>query len=215
MQKYINFVLMKSIIFKGINISLLSILLLISSPGKSQSFIGGINAGIVGSQVDGDTNPGYNKFGVYGGLFVETTQGKTINYRYEMKYIQKGSQFHNIDKGIYYKMNLHYAEMQFLAFMPIKKDFYPELGLAVGYLFSATEDDGYGAKKPFKEFHLFDVNLLGGLSYHINEKFKVTGKFGISAIPIRMNPGNPIRYYDRGQYNKLLTLGFLYYIGSK
>ena len=57
----------------------------------SQNFKGGVIAGISTSQVSGDNLGGFNKAGIFLGLFTELPISNISNIKMEMNYIQKGS----------------------------------------------------------------------------------------------------------------------------
>ena len=57
----------------------------------SQNFKGGVIAGIATSQVSGDNLGGFNKAGIYLGIFSEFPISHISNIKMEMSFIQKGS----------------------------------------------------------------------------------------------------------------------------
>jgi hypothetical protein len=82
----------------------------------SQSFKGGIMAGLAGSQVDGDTYSGYNRLGFLAGAYVGHDIANKFDWQFELKYIQKGSyKRQNPDAGdlTIYKLRLNYVEVPF------------------------------------------------------------------------------------------------------
>ena len=65
---------------------------------KSQNFNGGLIGGISTSQVSGDNLSGYNKAGLFLGLFSETPVSSITNLKMEMNFIQKGSKNPKMNK---------------------------------------------------------------------------------------------------------------------
>jgi len=51
----------------------------------------GVQAGLVGSQVEGDNYWGYNKAGFYGGVYSNRRLNDRASFQLEFNYIQKGS----------------------------------------------------------------------------------------------------------------------------
>ncbi len=186
----------------------------------SQNFDGGIFAGLTTTQVDGDRFSGYNKAGMLFGGFVKNKLSKTLGAQLEIKYIQKGSRKEiKPDKGdyTYYKMKLSYAEVPVLLNYYYKDKFIIEAGLAVGYLISSYEEGSQDGStvveiypddsRPFKNIEL---SGLAGMNYLISENFIANFRFSYSIFPIRDHPGNQTYYFDRGQYNNLLSFALYY-----
>ena len=72
-------------------------LFFLSYASVAQKFQGGIAAGLVGSQVAGDTYSGYNKPGAYTGIWVRLALNDRSSLQTELSYFQKGSR-HNPDE---------------------------------------------------------------------------------------------------------------------
>ncbi len=190
-------------------------LLTISLFAQNKGFVGGIMAGAVASQVDGDKLSGYNKAGFQGGIFLTNKFGKKAGFSFEMKYIQKGSRTTssppdsvNIVPDRYYKLRLNYVEVPFLFNVYLKKKFMLETGLGFAYLFRVREDpDGYGFMLPDVPFKRFDFPFYFGVAYFPFEKFHIDFRYSYSTAAIRNHPGNQTWYFDRGQYNNLISFG--------
>jgi hypothetical protein len=194
-----------------------TLMLCFSNAGFSQNrgFIAGIMAGATASQVDGDKLVGYNKSGLQSGIYLYNKWNSHWGITMEMKFIQKGSRTNspapdtvNADPGRYYKLRLNYIEVPFLINRYIKKKFVLETGLGFAYLIQAREDvDGYGMLEPEKRFFNLDLPIYFGVSYLVSERFHINFRYSYSTAPIRNHPANQTWYYDRGQYNNLLSFG--------
>lgn len=181
---------------------------------EAQRFDGGITAGIVGSQLDGDHFSGYDKAGYVAGAFVCTKLGDRYGMQLEIKYIQKGSRaMDSSGSGSfgYYRSKLNYIEIPVFLNYLYKEKFKGEIGVGGGYLISAYEDlDGYGYEKAYPEFNKFEMTGTAGVSYIFSEKFLVTFRFTYSLLPVRPDYPGAYRYIDRGEYNNLLSIVFFY-----
>jgi len=187
------------------------ILITIISFAQNKGFRSGIMAGAVASQVDGDRHEGYNKAGFQGGIFLMNKFSKKTGFHVEMKYIQKGSRTINNPDSIYapyYKLRLSYVEVPFLFDFYLKKKFMLETGTGFSYLFRAREDvDRCGLTEPIPVFKRFDMPFVFGVCYFPLINFYINFRFSYSIIPVRNHPANQTWYFDKGQYNNLLSFG--------
>ena len=115
----------------------LLILICIPFAGLTQKFNGGVLAGGLVSQVDGDTWVGYHKFGFLAGAFVRLEISPRSSFQMEMEYIQKGSR-HNVDSNNFsdqpYLLRLHYLEIPVLYQFSFGKRFSVEAGPALSLI---------------------------------------------------------------------------------
>ena len=88
---------------------LLLLLLFVSITSYSQAFFGGVAAGAVTSQVDGDDNNGFHKVGFTAGAFVGLELSEIFDLQFEIKYIQKGSKS-STDDPVSFSIKLDYIE---------------------------------------------------------------------------------------------------------
>ena len=113
------------------------ILILLPFTGLTQRFNGGVLAGGLVSQIDGDTWVGYHKFGYLGGGFVSLRLSPRSSFQLEMEYIQKGAR-QNADTvtntGTTYLTRLHYLEIPLLYQFTFAKRFQAEAGPAADVL---------------------------------------------------------------------------------
>ncbi|HKK58666.1 MAG TPA: outer membrane beta-barrel protein, partial [Salinivirga sp.] len=100
-------------------LSVIFILLFAASIASAQlaNFKGGLEAGVMGTQVDGDTLSGYDKAGLRVGGFIEKPVTEEISVQFAMVYTQKGSQGEKKvdDPFSFYEINLHYVDMPLTA----------------------------------------------------------------------------------------------------
>ncbi|OFX19846.1 MAG: hypothetical protein A2033_05660 [Bacteroidetes bacterium GWA2_31_9] len=181
----------------------------------SQSFKGGLLAGMVASQVDGDMFAGYNKPGTQFGGFVNIQFGTKIGGQAELKFIQKGSREISRnemgDYAAYYKLSLNYIEMPFLFTVLIKKKMKFEVGSGFAYLAKALEDtDGYGWYTPEPSFNNIEIPFIIGYNFALGKKLIANFRYSYSMTPIRNHPGNQTYWNDRGQYNNLISFALYY-----
>jgi len=184
----------------------------------AQGFRSGIQAGINGSQVTGDALAGFNKAGIFAGIFVNHPMGTLGEIQMEINFTQKGSRKNaKPDEGIYdsYLMRLNYIAVPVFYKFNINKPFTIDFGLEVAYLFNAKERDINGWIEPDPSvpyFKDFDFSIFAGLGVKVNENLRLVLRYSYSVLPIRQRPpGNYYYgYWDAGQYNEVLTITFQY-----
>lgn len=189
-------------------------LILIYNFSFSQEFKAGILGGFVASQVDGDFWAGYNKPGVELGGFVSRKFSDRFSGLMEIKLIQKGSRkVPNYDRGdyTYYKLSLNYIEVPVIFQYHFKKRFIAEAGTGMAYLFLSLEDkDAVGWDSPYPAFNKFELPYFLGIHYKLSDKLTANFRYSYSVTPIRNHPGNQTYYFNKGQYNNLIS-AVLYY----
>lgn len=178
-----------------------------------RAFLGGLIAGAVGSQVDGDQHSGYHRFAPMGGFWVTRPFGQQYALRFEFRYIGKGS-LANEGKGAerkkIYSLSLHYLELPILFEYHFLKRWSVSLGMSAGYLLSAKEENQYGnllrgGRKKFREYE-WAGHLR--IAFQLTTKCFVTFGGSYSLLPIR---GKMEGLKGRnGQFNNLLTLSLDY-----
>ncbi|MBL7138388.1 MAG: PorT family protein, partial [Bacteroidales bacterium] len=186
----------------------------------AQQFDGGILAGGVVSQVDGDNWAGFSKVGFLAGGFVNLELSPHSSLQLEMEYIQKGSR-----KPSYYQENdfhdyllrLHYLEIPLLYQFTFLKRIQVEAGPAADVLLGYQEQvDGQEVPNdyPFRR-----VTLAGivGASGYITKHLKATFRFNYSLLSIRHPQPVEVRptvwrkiLFEWGQYNNVMSLSVAY-----
>lgn len=184
----------------------------------SQNFKAGLSGGIVASQVDGDNLSGYNKIGLYGGIFVSYPITEIIDMTMQISYIQKGSRLNaRPADGIYssYLMRLNYAEIPlYINWKLYQEKLYMQLGFTLGYLINSVEKDEYGIisqASSVPDFRRFEFGVLGGFSYRIHEKWSAGLRGQYSVIPIRKTSLINLLYFSEAQSNNLITISLNYH----
>jgi hypothetical protein len=189
----------------------------------AQIFHAGVIGGITASQVDGDSYSGYNKAGLYAGVFVSHSLLPWLDAKFEIRYASRGAKNPASDDNTgYYKLALHYIDVPIMGAVHVKKygDF--EIGLIPGYLFASSGSDDSG-KLPHEylvDFNKFDLDLLLGANFHIMPKLSMDFRYAYSIFSIRDKETAGSYYswfgkifgYTRGDFNNCLSLGFSYTI---
>lgn len=180
----------------------------------SQRFNGGIMAGGLVSQLDGDTYQGYHKFGFMGGAYVNYRFSNHSQLQMELEYIQKGSRknFDSLSLSSYL-LRLHYLEVPVLYQFFLNEKLYLEIGPAADVLLGSYEEKD-GLEVPYNTVPLRNVTLAGifGVSYSLNTHLKAGFRFNYSLLSIRVPQPNgyPEGYrkilFETGQYNNLMSL---------
>ena len=128
---------------------------------KSQQFNGGIAAGVVGSQVAGDTYSGFDKAGIYAGGWVNLPVKERSSWQMELDYIQKGSRRNPDPKSpdpTYYIMRLGYTELTFLYQFKLHSGLILEGGPAFSFLLHHFEERDYQTVTNYP-FRLFNIAI--------------------------------------------------------
>ena len=183
--------------------------------GFNQKFNGGLLAGGLVSQVDGDTWGGYHKFGFYGGAFVCLQVSRRSAFQMEMEYIKKGSRQNGdtiTNTGMTYLLRLHYLEIPLLYQFSFHKRFSAEIGPAMDVLIGSEElVNGFD---PPSTVPLRPVTLAGilGFNGYITSHLRVNVRFNYSILSIRNGVANGYRriLFEVGQYNNVLSFGLIW-----
>lgn len=176
----------------------------------AQNFQGGLAAGLVGSQVAGDTYRGFDKPGVYTGFWVRLALSDRTSLQTELSYFQKGSR-HNPDEKhqdmTFYLMRLGYIEMPFLYQVELKNKMKLEVGPSFSVLLHSYEEIDY-QEVSYGKFSIINPSFMAGISYPVTEKISVHFRMNNSLISIRKNNtgGGVYRFFDQGQYNDCILL---------
>lgn len=193
---------------------MIALILILPLVSAAQKFNGGILAGGIVSQVDGDTWVGYHKFGFLIGGYVGLRVSPHSSFQMEMEYIQKGSR-KNADLETSdmssYLLRLHYLEIPLLYQYTFARRFSVEVGPAADVLLGSYEEMD-GIPDPPTE-PLRQVTLAGiiGVSAYITGHLKAGFRFNYSLISIRNTTAPyPASYrkilFEYGQYNNVLSL---------
>jgi len=197
------------------------LLISVSIASLSQSFHGGIVAGLTASQVDGDTYAGYDKPGLQGGVFISTSLTQYIDASLEIKYVSRGARNPASDDNTgAYRLGLQYIDLPIVLAARIKKLGSVELGVVPGYLFAirGEKDDGLLTEEDKAAYHKFDLGTLVGVNIKISEKISLNLRYSYSILSIRdlESAGSYYSWFgklfghSKGDFNNYLTIGINY-----
>lgn len=190
--------------------------LLIAGETASQDFHGGIHAGLVGSQVAGDTYSGFRKAGIYAGGYVGWEFTTHSGIQLELTYFQKGSRENPTEKNDYdsYLFRAGYIELPVLYQYRIKRFIVeggPSLGFLVGHYeekdgLTLSDQQGYNKPAPVT----FQLNI--GLRFFLSQKLGFDFRYNFSMWGIRNEPrtGDVWRLWGYGQFHDCLVLSLFY-----
>jgi len=178
------------------------------------------SAGVVPSQVHGDSYNGYRKAGALIGVGLESKASKNINSSIFFQFIQKGARknqdLENNDLTAYY-LNLNYIEVPLLLTYTQKKYLF-DLGISGAYLINYYEADQNMDFTGMFPFQKYDFSVKAGLGYHINSKWMVNFRTSNSFITTRPNRTRQAIYFNniiartfnKGYYNNVLEFTISY-----
>ena len=201
-----------------LSFSFILIMMLTSHSVQAQKFNGGVIAGGVVSQVDGDYYGGYTKLGYLGGGFVSLHLSPSSSFQLEMEYIQKGSRIpsDSTNGGNSYLMRFHYLEVPLLYQFTFGKRFSLEAGPAMDVLLGSREESN--GMETQATIPLRNITMAGifGVSGFVTGNLKLNFRINYSLMSIRQTADNyPASYryifWQKGQFNNLLSFSLLYY----
>ena len=190
---------------------------------NSNSFKLLLSGGIVGSQVDGDAYGGYNKAGVYGGIFTRKPLDQKSSLEFGLTYIQKGSRKNiNAKTGDYtfYLLRLNYVELPLIYSYAFKDKYLFQGGLSMALIVSTREESHVGLiKNPFKAN---DFCYQAGMGYKTGDNLYFGIRYSYSLLPVREFNATGVylgtfwtRIFNQGLYNNLIHLSVNYVINPK
>ena len=180
----------------------------------SQNFKGGVIGGVSTSQVSGDNLGGFNKAGLYIGVFTELPISTIANIKMEMNFIQKGSNNPKMNKNEIPDISTSYVEI------PISVNYYQneltsiEVGLQTAFLLEGHDNDIFGEVPETQStpFYKYDVGAFIGINRHLSEKLILNSRISNSILPIRPHASGATYFLNRGQTNSVLSFTLHYYI---
>ncbi len=189
----------------------------------TQTFNGGIMAGGLVSQIDGDTWVGYHKVGYLAGAFVSLKLSPHSSFQLEMEYIQKGSR-HNPDpeniSDQLYLFRLHYLEIPVLYQFSFGNRFSVEAGPALDVLLGYHEEQDGISDPPTEPVRNVTLSGILGAAVFITDHLKVNLRLNYSLISLR-NSSAPYPqsyrkiFFEYGQYNNVISLSLSWSFKSK
>ena len=187
-------------------------IILISNNVKSQNFNGGLIGGISSSQVSGDNLSGYNKAGLFLGVFTQAPVSSITNIKMEMNFIQKGSRNPKLNQNGIPDISTSYLEIPISLNYNQNELLSIESGIQTAFLLSAKDNDVYGSVNSDPPFDKTDISAFIGIYYHYSEKMSLNTRLGNSVLPIRGYDTQRIFIFKRGQYNTVLSFTIHYII---
>ncbi|MFN8257366.1 MAG: porin family protein [Bacteroidales bacterium] len=184
-----------------IRIILFIAILTVSFKANSQRFIGGLMAGLSTSQINGDTQQGFDKLGFWGGSSVEIEFSELAGFKIELYYVGKGAKKNSGGVEVF-KTKLHYIEMPFLFTLKPTKKFEFDLGLTGSYLISSTLYEN-SAEVPdgLNDMHNFDFGAMASGTYFFSKHIGLNVRIEYSLIPVSNDPN---------WYNYNFSFGMVY-----
>jgi hypothetical protein len=183
--------------------------------GYAQRFKGGVHAGLLATQVDGDDHQGYKKPGIFLGVFGNLPfPNKKIKLQMEINYAQKGSKTPSSD-AVRYKMALHQIEVPVLFGWEFWKELALEIGPSIDIIASAKE---YVDNEPVPEnsggskFNLIEIGGIAGLNYSFKGHFGLSFRINYSLSPIGRSVvlRDGVRKLEKPLKNNTLLFRFYY-----
>ncbi|MFO8086439.1 MAG: porin family protein [Bacteroidales bacterium] len=176
---------------------------------SAQQFKAGVKGGVSASQVSGDDLQGFNKPGIFLGIYTSLDINDRSRMTLEMSYVEKGSRkLAKPDKGIYtsYKLMLNYVEIPITYQYFFNPNFSVEAGPSFGILLnqSDNEEDENGTLSVRDPFDNYELAVNGGFNYYINEKWGGGVRYSQSVLPVREHSGGATYRLNRGQYISMI-----------
>ena len=190
---------------------------------RSQEFNGGVMAGLVGSQVAGDTYSGFNKAGVFAGGYVNYQFTKHSVLQMELEFFQKGARKNPKPEENDYNSHLfraNYVELPILYQYLVNERIRLETGPSFGFLISHYEEtdeevlsDDPGYNKPAALTVQFNLGIYVYLLDNLAFNFRTNN----SVFNIRQEnrDGDVFRLWGYGQFNDSLILSLFYTFRKK
>ncbi len=179
-----------------------------------QQFGGGIIAGLSGSQLSGDQLAGFNKIGLNSGVFTDLQISKKGWLRFELIYLQKGS--NNPDKDLRHEYILNYLEIPLIFQYSTNKKTKLEIGIYTGFLITSKEKDAISNTyiSSRESFSKSDNGFIFGLNYSLSKRFSLNTRFSNTFFftPVRKHASGVSQWFNQGQYNSLLSFSIIHHI---
>jgi hypothetical protein len=182
----------------------------------AQQFNGGFLGGVAASQISGDALGGFDKPGVYLGVFANYNLKPEQSLQLEMSFIQKGSRkTPNFEIGDFssYLLNMNYLEIPvWYRYMPVPR-FGLEGSLSWAFLFSYKEEDHNGliTRPPgTPEFRNFDISTGGGFYYEWSRNLSMHFRITHSVVPVREHASGASYRFNYGQYHNVMMFSLHY-----
>lgn len=190
---------------------------------QAQSFDGGLMAGVVTSQIDGDGYSGFHQIGWTAGIFGRLPSEGPSSWQMELKYSLFGahSDVKEVDLGMNpMDIRLHYIELPVLFRYDLSElningkslDFITlELGLSGDFLIKGTQSANHENHFDNPSWLFFSVAGNLGVHFDINNSLGINIRSMYSLTPCRLHPEVPV-FSFRHYYNFALQATVVYTI---
>lgn len=209
-------IFLKQISKRAIILALLSFFLLNNSAVFAQDgFKAGASFGVIASQVAGDGYGGFDKAGLFGGLFVNTYTSEKVSWQMEINYAQKGARRNpKTSEGDheFFLMRLNYIDVPLMVKVDYKS-FTFEGGLYYGRLLNyhlENEDGEFSLAKGSKDFKEYEIGALFGITFHFTEQLLMNWRFNNSIREIREYDSGSSYMLNTGYFNTYLSFSLRY-----
>ena len=184
---------------------LLLLFLLICVKTQAQSFDGGLTAGVVTSQIEGDGYAGFHQIGCTAGLFGRIPTYGLASWQMELKYSLFGSHSSADEENFgmnHLDIRLHYVELPLMFRYKLSGlsingktlDFITlELGLSGVFLIRGTKAENFESNFDNPGWLFFSVTGNAGLQFDLNDRLGINFRSMNSLTPCRLTP-------DAGSY---------------
>lgn len=183
--------------------------------------------GINACQIHGDNAAGFNKFGVNGGIMVNSRLNKKTSIDLGIVFTQKGARRNQDPENndyTFFRVNLNYIEIPLLLNYKVNSAYFVTLGPSLAYLINYTEDTERGNWNGVYPFEKFEYGVNVGLGRKIKGNWLVEIRSSNSFLPIRSYglaangvffPNAVARFFNKGLYNNVLSAYIIYQINPK
>ena len=189
---------------------------------QAQSFDGGLMAGAVTSQINGDGYGGFHQLGCTGGVFARVPTDGPFSWQLEIKYTLLGahSDVDELQNALPMNIRLHYVELPVMGRYNLSKiningtslDFITlEAGLSGDFLISGRQSADMEELFENSQWLFFSVTGNLGVQFDLNEHWGVNLRSMNSVTPCRWRPESPSIFYGH-YYNIALAASVTYTI---
>lgn len=203
---------------------LLSLLLIFYIKGHTQSFDGGLTAGVVTSQINGDGYAGYHQIGWTAGAFGRIPTNGPSSWQMELKYSLFGAHS-SVDEENYgwspMNIRLHYVELPLMYRYNLSAirlygkplDFITfELGISGDFLIRGAQSADNEENFDNPSWLFFSMTGNVGMQFDFNEHLGVNIRSMNSLTPCRIRPEAPLLSWYH-YYNIVLQASLVYTFG--
>jgi len=183
---------------------------------NSQKFYGGLQAGINGSQINGDHMSGFDKGGLLAGVFIDFPYSQKVFFSMELNYSEKGSRSKDgtmQTAGSWTLFKVSYLEVPLFINYRLSEKADLNIGLSYGIKVGHKFIDSLGIENPTADpTRPHDFEICGGGNYRLGDKFKVSLRAAASLISIEQGGSNPLwAKTNTGMINIVISCAIKYY----